>query len=89
VIPCPFCGSIDLDAPHEGERHRAPSFFLSVRCRKCGAEGPPVHVQQLRLDGQPYGHDAVPPRSAEGKARWQATIDRAAREARAKWNARV
>jgi hypothetical protein len=74
VIPCPFCGSTDLDAPHEGMRIFSPHCFLMVRCR---------------ADGESYGHNTIEPKSAEGKARWATEINRAVREAVEKWNRRA
>ena len=43
IKPCPFCGAgaLDLDVPDPTKLNRyQTSYFMMVRCRRCGVEGP-------------------------------------------------
>lgn len=89
ILPCPFCGSTDLDVPQDDyQNSKQTHYFLTVRCKDCAAHGPYARVVQLRADGQPYAYDSRRPVSDAGRERWQNTITAGAREARRLWNRR-
>ncbi|MEH6564609.1 MAG: Lar family restriction alleviation protein [Halopseudomonas sp.] len=40
LLPCPFCGSTELEHVIKKETEEQPEKFLFIQCCNCGATGP-------------------------------------------------
>lgn len=40
LLPCPFCGSVDLSHISLPDSNETPAMFIGIQCDSCGATGP-------------------------------------------------
>jgi hypothetical protein len=70
LLPCPFCGSVDID-PHGSDHCTDDGEFPLAVCQECDAAGPPARIWGIGLS---YSSDSI----ADGIANWNRRASRGA-----------